>query len=120
VGDEVIQRVAEALVRETGSPDLVCRYGGEEFCCALPGAPLEIAQAAAERVRRAVAQPAFTRVPLTVSFGVASIRSGAEKLNQLVDQADQALYAAKSSGRNRVERWQASRQGGGHGAPRAM
>jgi diguanylate cyclase (GGDEF)-like protein len=111
VGDEVIRRVAEALVHETGSPDLVCRYGGEEFCCALPGAPLDVALATAERIRRAIAQPAFTRVPLTVSFGVATIRSGADQLNALVEQADQALYAAKTGGRNRVERWQAPPDG---------
>ena len=110
VGDEVIRRVAEALVQGTGSPDLVCRYGGEEFCCALPGAPLEVALAVAERVRRAIAQPAFARVPLTVSFGVASIGSGADELNALVDRADQALYAAKTGGRNRVVSWQPSAQ----------
>jgi two-component system cell cycle response regulator len=128
VGDEVIRRVAEALVAGTGSPDLVGRYGGEEFCCVLPGACLEVARAAAERMRRTVAQPAFARVPLTVSFGVASIRSGAADLMALVDQADQALYAAKSRGRNRVEHWEAPRKSepplegmpGGRGADKTI
>ncbi len=104
-GDEVIRRIAEALTAEVRSGDSVCRYGGEEFCVALPGAPIEAAAALAERLRRKIKSPGFARVPVTVSFGVSSIRFGATKPNELINQADEALYASKQAGRDRVTRW---------------
>ena len=50
--------------------------------------------------------PGFTEIPISVSFGTASIRSGAESIAQLIDQADQALYASKQAGRDRVTAWE--------------
>jgi diguanylate cyclase (GGDEF)-like protein/PAS domain S-box-containing protein len=104
-GDEVIRRIAEALTAEVRSGDSVCRYGGEEFCVFLPGAPIEAAAAVAERLRRRIESPGFARVPVTASFGVSSSRFGATKPTELISQADDALYASKQAGRNRVTRW---------------
>ena len=105
VGDEVIQRVAEALKGAVRSSDAVCRYGGEEFCIALPVADIEAGAMVGERVRAKIASPGFARVPVTVSVGVASVGFGAESLHDLIGQADEALYASKNGGRNRVTRW---------------
>jgi diguanylate cyclase (GGDEF)-like protein/PAS domain S-box-containing protein len=104
-GDEVIQRVSEALASEVRSTDAVCRYGGEEFCIMLPEAGIEPAVAVSERLRRRIASPGFARVPVTASIGVASIAFGANSLAELINQADEALYASKQAGRNRVTRW---------------
>ena len=70
-------------------------------------ADTEIGDAAvlAERLCRKVAAPAFARVPVTASFGVSSNAAGAETLQQLINQADESLYASKEGGRNRVTRW---------------
>jgi diguanylate cyclase (GGDEF)-like protein len=105
VGDEVIRQVAEALAAEIRSTDAVCRYGGEEFCILLPAVSIDGAVRAAERARKKMESPGFARVPITVSFGVASISDGAVRVSELIDQADQALYASKQGGRNRVTRW---------------
>ncbi len=104
-GDVVIRRVAEALLTELGGRGIVCRYGGEEFCVALPDAAIEEAEALAERVRRQICAPGFTSVPISASVGVASIHDGAVDLTGLLDQADQALYHSKENGRNRVSRF---------------
>ncbi len=104
-GDEVIRRLAELLSTAVRSSDAVCRYGGEEFCIALPGASSEVAARVAERLCENARAPGFARAHFTVSFGVASIQSGAESLAELLEQADRALYASKEAGRNRVTRW---------------
>lgn len=107
MGDEVIQRVAETLTSVVRSSDLVCRYGGEEFLVVMPEAPLEAATAAAERLRAKIDSPGFARVPVTASFGVSSIRNDAATFAALINQADEAMYASKQNGRNRVTRWDA-------------
>jgi diguanylate cyclase (GGDEF)-like protein len=104
-GDEVIQRVAEALLGAVRSSDAICRYGGEEFCIALPVADMEAAAMVGERVRAKVDSPGIARVPVTVSVGVASVGFGAASLHDLINQADEALYASKRGGRNQVTRW---------------
>lgn len=104
-GDEVIRRVADGLMSQLGGSGIVCRYGGEEFCVALPGSTPDEAEALGERVRRHIEAPGFATVPVTASLGVASIRSGADVLTALIDQADQALYYSKENGRNRVTRF---------------
>jgi diguanylate cyclase (GGDEF)-like protein/PAS domain S-box-containing protein len=104
-GDEVIRRLADALSSEVRGSDSVCRYGGEEFCVVLPGASLEVAAAVADRMRVKIQSPGFTRVPITASFGVSSIREQAKDTAELIDQADKALYASKDAGRNCVSRW---------------
>ena len=105
VGDAVLQLFAR-VVRETmRADDVIGRLGGEEFVAVLPGA-LKDAAAAGERVRSALAAASIVRngqrIAATVSIGVASgSPSGAVDL--LITRADEALYRAKSGGRNRVE-----------------
>jgi diguanylate cyclase (GGDEF)-like protein/PAS domain S-box-containing protein len=105
VGDEVIRRVAEALRSHTRGDDIACRYGGEEFCVALRELDVEAAVRLAERLRAVIGAPGFARVPVTVSLGVSSIAFRASSADELLDQADQALYASKRFGRNRVTRF---------------
>ena len=104
-GDEVIRRVSEALMLELRTGDNVCRYGGEEFCLILQETDIETAAMVAERLRKRIDTPGYTRIPVTVSFGVSSLGLGANSLEELIDQADRALYVSKNSGRNRVSRW---------------
>ncbi|NSL54494.1 sensor domain-containing diguanylate cyclase [Uliginosibacterium aquaticum] len=107
IGDKVIQKFASILLASARDTDIVCRYGGEEFCVALPGADAEQAWQVAERIRERVKAEVGSSLPLdpqpviTSSFGVASIISGAESAEQLADFADQALYHSKHNGRNR-------------------
>jgi diguanylate cyclase (GGDEF)-like protein/PAS domain S-box-containing protein len=105
MGDDVIKRVAKALGSEVRSSDAVCRYGGEEFCIVLPGAPIEAAVRVGERICKKIDTPGFAQIPVTVSFGVSSITFGAASSDELINQADEALYASKERGRNRVTRW---------------
>jgi diguanylate cyclase (GGDEF)-like protein len=105
VGDEVIRRMGEGLCTGLRASDIVCRWGGEEFCVLLPDAPIEGAAGLAERMRQAVSAPGFASVPVAASFGVSSIEFGAVDIDELISQADTALYASKESGRNRVTRW---------------
>jgi len=104
-GDEVLCRTAELLREMLGLPERVCRYGGEEFCVELEGYSLEQALGLAEQLRAKIAAPAFASMPVTASFGVASLGSGAADFAELVNQADEALYRAKRTGRNRVCAW---------------
>ncbi len=104
-GDEVIRRVADGLMSQLGGNGLVCRYGGEEFCVALPGSTPEEAEALGERVRRHIGTPGFASVDVTASLGVAFVSDGAGSLTALIDQADQALYHSKENGRNQVTRF---------------
>jgi diguanylate cyclase (GGDEF)-like protein len=105
VGDQVLQQVAERLKAAVRQGDLVCRYGGEEFCILLPHTDLTEAAEAAERFCQEIASQTYSQVQVTVSLGVSSRALGAQEPRELLDQADQALYAAKRTGRNRVVRW---------------
>ena len=111
IGDQVLQAVARTLSGGMRSMDLLCRYGGEEFCIMLPGVGLEEAGAVAERLRNEIETRAASTVrssqplKITSSFGVALLTADLAEPAQLIDQADQALYAAKESGRNRVRNW---------------
>jgi len=96
-GDEMLLRVAEILSRESRDGDLVVRYGGEEFLLVLPRADTRQAMGVAERIRAEV--QAQTR--LSISAGIAAYHEQSD-FDSLLAQADQALYAAKERGRNRV------------------
>jgi diguanylate cyclase (GGDEF)-like protein len=110
-GDQVIKAVAAILAGGVRSTDLVCRYGGEEFCLLLPQRAVGDVQALAERLRLDIEQTAGAQVTsvaglrVTSSFGLALHEPGLAGLAALVDRADQALYESKRSGRNRVSRW---------------
>lgn len=105
IGDETLRRAAAILSRFVRETDLLARYGGEEFAILLPGATLHQAVEAGERIRRDV--EAFdwgtvaTGLKITVSVGAAQ-RQDAESLSACLHRADQALYQAKRTGRNRV------------------
>lgn len=105
LGDEVLQRVGLEMLKLSRESDLVCRYGGEEFCILMPHVELEAAKRTAERIRKAVAALEFEEVRVTASFGVSDHSLGASDLQAMLDQADQSLYAAKNTGRNRVVRF---------------
>jgi diguanylate cyclase (GGDEF)-like protein len=105
VGDETLRRVARVLRGTLRDMDFAARFGGEEFCIVHPATTLDEAQAAAERIRKAMAENPFDvgneRLTVTVSAGGAQALQGEETV-QLLARADAALYAAKSAGRNRV------------------
>ncbi len=102
VGDEVIRRLAQELVSEWHDRELVCRFGGEEFCLLLTDTDAEGGIALASRVRQSIAARGFAPVAVSASFGVSSLESGALDFYDLLNQADEALYASKDNGRNRV------------------
>lgn len=109
VGDEVLQRVAEAVKVAVRATDMAFRYGGEELVLLLEGHTLESAVKVAERVRMHVeamefeVEGAAAPFRVTVSCGVASFPGErASDWNEVVKLADQALYAAKSRGRNQT------------------
>lgn len=104
-GDQVIKAIADVLKVSTRESDPVGRYGGEEFCVALPEMDLENAAQVGERIRRTVESKSISGVKVTISVGVATLDSNVNKPDELVNQADMALYAAKEGGRNRVVTW---------------
>jgi diguanylate cyclase (GGDEF)-like protein len=101
-GDRVlIDFVAKAngLLRRA---DQMARFGGEEFVALLPETTLEEAQAVAERIRAASAQPG-KEPACTVSIGVTTNHTTGDNVDSLIARADAAMYRAKAKGRNRVE-----------------
>ena len=110
-GDVVLRYVARLIRAQLRGSDVVARYGGEEFVVLLPATPPAAALDTAERIRRVIAaqtMPVQLAEPLriTVSLGLAMLAPGEDPVAQaaaLVQRADQALYAAKQGGRNRVQ-----------------
>ncbi|RZA31583.1 MAG: sensor domain-containing diguanylate cyclase, partial [Lysobacteraceae bacterium] len=120
-GDAVLQHLAAVLGETFRAVDVVARIGGEEFAVLLPSTDLPRAAVVAERLRASVASQAVrfdgARIQYTVSAGVASVDDGEGGIDLLLKRADQALYAAKRAGRNRVERWRPEMAAGPlHGA----
>ena len=107
-GDDVLQRVADVVLETFRTGDTSYRYGGEEFLVILPEQSLEASAVAAERLRSAVEGLAIPHEgsPLgvvTVSCGLAELAPGEEKtVDELLKQADTALYTAKERGKNNV------------------
>jgi diguanylate cyclase (GGDEF)-like protein len=105
-GDHVLQRIAEMLLNGTRQGDYLCRYGGEEFVIVLPGAFLVQAQERAEELRAAIENLQVTPGPhpthITISLGAAEFPRHGNTPDEVLHQADLALYAAKEAGRNRV------------------
>lgn len=104
-GDAVLRDLGTLLDRRTRESDTCTRYGGEEFAILLPATPLQEAVDLAERLRRAVASTPCGEQRVTVSIGVACGTAGSapSDASLLIKEADDALYAAKSAGRNRTE-----------------
>lgn len=107
-GDDVLKVFAQALTAESRNADIVARLGGEEFCVLMPDADANGARQLAERVRIKVAgltqQQLGISTSITVSLGVATACQSGLDFKHLYARADQALYQAKSKGRNRVEK----------------
>jgi diguanylate cyclase (GGDEF)-like protein len=107
-GDAVLLGVANVFRAELRPYDVAARFGGEEFAVVLPETEFEEALAIAERIRHAIEDQPFRRhgsddpVPATLSLGVSSFPQHAQDSDELVHQADLALYRAKALGRNRV------------------
>jgi two-component system chemotaxis response regulator CheY len=106
-GDDVLQRVADALRTQLRSSDSLYRYGGEEFVVLLPEQTLSDGVRVLDRIRAAVEHLGITSPtgrPLTISAGVAELNGDRDAtVSKWIERADVALYQAKTNGRNRVE-----------------
>lgn len=107
VGDTVLRSVAEHIVKRTRAGDSLGRYGGEELLLVLPNALPQPPFLPIERLQRAVAKIPFVhdakRFHITASFGVAWFEPTRDSIEDFIGRADEALYAAKDGGRDRVE-----------------
>lgn len=106
-GDRALEQVSAALAGEVRVEDLIGRVGGEEFVVLLPGMHAGAGQGIAERIRLAIkGEPLLVNgmpLPLSVSVGVSELRDSSDDLSVMMRRADQAMYAAKSDGRDRVK-----------------
>jgi diguanylate cyclase (GGDEF)-like protein/PAS domain S-box-containing protein len=108
-GDQMLIMLGQLLRQYTRQSDVACRYGGEEFVILLLDAPLDIATRRAEEIRLAFEASSIefegTHLQTTISIGLAVYPEHGNSPEELLIQADQAMYAAKSSGRNQVVAW---------------
>lgn len=108
VGDVVLQSLSNILTKQTRKTDIVGRYGGEEFSILLPETSLSRAYSLTQRLRRNIEGHLFEtnqgKLSITVSIGLSEFKPDKDNPNSVTRKADNALYVAKESGRNRVER----------------
>jgi diguanylate cyclase (GGDEF)-like protein len=103
-GDEVLRKVANILLGSTRAVDCTARYGGEEFAVLLTDTVGDGALQVAERIRARVAAEEFPGRKITISIGMAEFPVHGHSAEAVISRADEALYAAKRAGRNRIER----------------
>jgi len=96
-GDELLKKAAKVFKNSVRAVDMVCRYGGEEFIVMLPQTAKAVAQIIAERLRVQTG----LYLPTTVSIGIATLPEDAQSAEDLIQKADDALYQAKKSGKNK-------------------
>ena len=113
-GDEILKKLAEIILANIRDVDIAARYGGEEFALILPHTTMDNAVNFSERLRRSVERADFwfngISLQITVSLGVASLPENKPLSHtDIIRFADEALYAAKTAGRNRVEIYRATR-----------
>lgn len=105
-GDRVIKVIGRSIAKRLREVDFFCRYGGEEFVALMPETDAGVALEVLEKVREAIAAAAFNYkeqpMSITVSVGLTEFKTG-DDLVTAFERADQALYSAKSSGRNRCQ-----------------
>lgn len=103
-GDLAITTVADVLKKNARSIDVAARMGGEEFNVLLPGIDSKGGLIAAERIRSAIAECELEQIgQITASIGVATFLEHSDKVDELLEIADQAMYMAKRNGRNQVQ-----------------
>jgi two-component system cell cycle response regulator len=108
IGDEVLKEFANRINANVRGLDLACRYGGEEFVVVMPDTDMSFAYSISERLRQSIETTPvkISRAPhalnITISIGIASLENGDASAEALLRRADQALYRAKRSGRNKV------------------
>jgi len=112
VGDAVLVAVARVIKENIRQIDIQGKYGGEEFCVILTETDVQESQFVAERIRQALQDTSIQAydetLRVTISIGIAGFPNDSQDLTALVDKADQALYQAKETGRNRVCIYKAS------------
>jgi diguanylate cyclase (GGDEF)-like protein len=101
-GDIVLCTIADLLQGVVRNHDMVSRHGGEEFLILLPATGPRGSRIIAERLRGVIAGHPWPLRPITASFGVATMTEAMQDANELVEQADRALYHSKRTGRDRV------------------
>ncbi len=104
-GDEVLKKVAATLQKCVRTPHMVARYGGEEFVIVTVGLNEDDLFELAEECRMCIEDQEWKHRDVTASFGIAMWNSDLKEKAELVQRADEALYASKENGRNRVTRW---------------
>ena len=108
IGDEVLREFSRRISANVRGIDLACRFGGEEFVVVMPDTDIAYAYAVAERLRKSIETTPIeiSRAPgkltITISIGIAAAESESDNAEDLLYRADQALYRAKKTGRNRV------------------
>jgi diguanylate cyclase (GGDEF)-like protein len=116
-GDAVLQNLASLLMENSRASDIIFRYGGEEFLAVLPKVKVELAFQIAEKWRKGFLESTlllgYGGVKATISCGIAAFPKHGATGTDLIANADQALYQAKSAGRNRSEIWMVLKQGSG-------
>ncbi len=112
IGDDVLVNLARVCEKNIRTMDLLARYGGEEFVILMPDADEKSVMQTAERLRKIVADTIMAKcdnidISITISLGVVNFRrESCDNINELVNQADKALYLSKEQGRNRVTLWE--------------
>jgi diguanylate cyclase (GGDEF)-like protein len=110
VGDRILQAVTAVFQAAKRDADVIARIGGEEFAILLPETTAAAAAQFAERLRQQLRNSAPSvegeKLPITVSIGIAAVIRGTSGIEALLRDADQALYQAKTSGRDRITVWQ--------------
>lgn len=105
-GDDVLKSTASTILESTRGSDMIYRYGGEEFLLILACTPSDGARLVAERIRKDIASMTLDidegQFSITASLGVSTLNEG-DNTNSLIRRADEALYQAKSEGRNQVQ-----------------
>lgn len=101
-GDHVLKRIAAIMIHEIRNIDIGARYGGEEFAVIASSSHADNAYLLAERIRKRIKKEFADTGNITASFGIADCTQTDSTPSSLIQAADEALYAAKSQGRNRT------------------